>query len=518
MRSTRIRILTALLVLVAVGAGGRQLMPDRQEKNRTITVGTTDSVTSLDPAGAYDAGSWALFSNVYQSLLTYEPGAAAPVPDAASSCGFVGDGLLTYRCTLREGLRFAGGRAMTAEDVKFSFDRIRRINSPVGPAPLFATLDSVTTSGRTITFRLNSPDATFPFQLATGAGSLVDRNAYPADRLRTEPGADGSGPYLLSAYTAGERARLVPNPAYRGAVARTGRPVTLRYYPDSATLAEAWRARRVDVVTRELPPATIAALSPSDPDQRVTEADGAGIRALVLDVRPDSPLHDRRVRQALALHLDREKLADDIHRGTTDPLYSLVPAGITGHTPAFFDRYPEPDPLRARRLLDESGVPLPVRFTYGYAEGRGPAAEEAAELERQLEASGLFDVTTQGYEPSGFREQYTSGRLDAYGVNWDADYPDPDTYGGPLVGTGGSLRNGYSDSEVDRLIRSSRRHVDRSRAERDVRELQEAVALDVPLIPLWQQKEYVLSVADVGGGQYLSDGTGVLRLWRLDWI
>lgn len=102
MRSIRMRILATLLVLAAVGVGGWQLLPSQQDDSRAITVGTTDGVTSLDPVSAYDAGSWALFSNVFQSLLTFEPGGVTPVPDAARSCGFDGSDLRTYRCELQE--------------------------------------------------------------------------------------------------------------------------------------------------------------------------------------------------------------------------------------------------------------------------------------------------------------------------------------------------------------------------------------------------------------------------------
>src|SRR4051812_18312217 len=185
MRSVRMRILATLLVLAAVGVGGWQLLPSQESKNETITVGTTDAVTSLDPAGAYDAGSWALFSNVFQSLLTYDAAGVTPVPDAAKSCGFVGSGLKTYRCELRSGITFPSGREMTAEDVKYSFDRVKKINSNVGPASLFSTLGSVSADGDTVTFHLSSPDATFPFKVATGAGSIVDRDRYPAGALRS---------------------------------------------------------------------------------------------------------------------------------------------------------------------------------------------------------------------------------------------------------------------------------------------------------------------------------------------
>ncbi|MEU7055317.1 ABC transporter substrate-binding protein [Streptomyces sp. NPDC046197] len=518
MRSVRMRILASLLVLAGVGVGGRQLLPSQGSGNRTITVGTTDAVTSLDPAGAYDAGSWALYSNVFQSLLTFEPDGATPVPDAAESCGFDGAGLRTYRCELRDGLTFPSGRAMTAEDVKYSFDRVKKINSNLGPASLFSTLGSVDAAGMTVTFHLSTPDATFPFKVATGAGSVVDRTRYPEGSLRTGDQADGTGPYHLVTYAKDKRAVLRPNTGYRGAVSGTGRPVELRYFADADALEKAWAAKELEVATRTLPPKALSELNPSDPSRRVSESVSSQTRNLYLNTRASSPLHDVRVRRALAVLINREQLASTVYDGTVDPLYSLVPAGITGHTTAFFDAYPAQDTRRARALLTEAGVPVPVRFTYGYGRGRGAGAEEAAELKRQLEASGLFQVDVKGYEWTDFQKRWAQGRLDAYAVGWVADYPDPDTFGAPLVGTGSTMNTGYSNKAVDNLILDSRQYADRSRVDQDFRDLQADVADDVPLIPLWQGKEYVVSSEDVGGGQYLTDGTGVFRLWKLGWI
>ena len=518
MRSVRMRILATLLVLAAVGVGGWQLLPSQEDQGRTIAVGTTDAVTSLDPAGAYDAGSWALFNNVFQSLLTFEPGGTAPVPDAARSCAFVGTELTTYRCDLREGLTFPSGRAMTAQDVKYSFDRVKRIKSDVGPSSLLDTLGSVSASGRTVTFHLSSPDATFPLKVATGAGSIVDREKYPADALRTDNGVDGTGPYTLTAYTKDKKAVLAPNTHYTGALKDTGSPVELRYYKDADALDDAWKAKQIDVATRTLPPRVLAGLNAADPDQRVSEADSSEIRNLYFNTRADSPLHDVRIRRAMAWLIDRERLAATVYKGTVDPLYSLIPTGITGHTTSFFDTYPQLSTAKARALLTEAGVSLPVRFTYGYATGRGAAAEEAAEIKRQLEATGLFKVTVKGYEWTDFQKRWAGGKLDAYAVGWVADFPDPDTYGSPLIGTDGTMNTGYSNKSVDRLITASQQYADRSEAIRDLRSVQETVARDVPVIPLWQAKEYVVTSEDVGGGQYLSDGTGVFRLWRLSWI
>ncbi|MEU9476358.1 ABC transporter substrate-binding protein [Streptomyces sp. NPDC048191] len=513
------RILVTLLVLAVVGIGGWQLLPSQGNKDRTITVGTTDAVTDLDPAGAYDAGSWALFSNVFQSLLTFEPDGVEPVPDAAKSCAFQGGGLKTYQCRLRSGITFPSGRAMTAEDVKYSFDRVKKINSDVGPASLFSNLASVTADNTTtVTFHLSAADATFPSKVATGAGSIVDKDRYPADSLRTGTAVDGTGPYTLSSYTKDHKAVLRPNGHYEGYLGGTGRPIELRYYADSAKLATAWKAGKVDVATRTLPPDVLSQLNPSDPNKRVTESDSAETRNLYLNTRAASPLHDVRVRRAMAWLVNREQLASTVYAGTVDPLYSLIPTGIVGHTTSFFDDYPAQSVAKARALLTQAGVSLPVRFTFGYGIGRGAGKEEAAELKRQLETGGLFKVDVQGYEWTDFQKRWAAGKMDAWAVGWVADYPDPDTFGAALVGTGSTMSTGYSNKLVDHLILNSQQFGDRSRAANDFRDIQADVAQDVPLIPLWQRKEYVVSIEDVGGGQYLTDGTGVFRLWRLTWI
>jgi peptide/nickel transport system substrate-binding protein len=518
MRSVRMRILAALLVLAGVAVGGWQLLPSQGDAGRTIKVGTTDEVTALDPAGAYDAGSWALFSNVFQSLLTLEPGGTAPVPDAASDCGFAGAGLTTYRCTLRSGLTFPSGRTMTAEDVKYSFDRVKAIKSDVGPSSLLSTLRSVDADGLTVTFHLSSPDATFPFKVATGVGAIVDSRKYPKHGLRTDLGADGTGPYELTAYTKAKKAVLAPNPHYKGALKDTGRPVELLYYATPQALRAAWSAKKIDVATRQLPPKVLSGLSASDPGRRVYESDSPETRNLYLNTRASSPLHDTRVRQAMAWLINREQLAATVYVGTVDPLYSLIPTGITGHTTSFFDAYPKQDATRARALLTAAGVSLPVRFTYGYGKGRGSAEQEAEAIKKQLESSGLFKVTVKGYEWSDFQKRWATGKLDAYAVGWVADYPDPDTFGSQLVGSGATMNTGYRNKAVDQLILASQKYADRGDASADFRTLQADVARDVPVIPLWQGKEYVLSSEDIGGSQYLDDGTGVFRLWSLNWI
>ncbi|MEU5370581.1 ABC transporter substrate-binding protein [Streptomyces sp. NPDC005951] len=517
MRSLRIWIpLLCIVVALAAGAGFQLQQSDDGGRQRPIAVGTTDAVGGLDPAGSYDTGSWALYSNLFQSLLTLPPGSAAPVPDAAESCRFLDPSLTTYACTLREGLTFANGHPLTAQDVRHSFKRMLGIATDLGPASLFSGLHRVSAHGRTVTFGLRHQDATFPMKLATGAGAIVDRSRYPSNRLRPGAAVDGSGPYTLAAYTPDLRALLKPNPRYQGAVGVPRGPIEVRYFQDSEHLATAWRRGDVEVAHRQLPSNLTASYDPGKETGRMTEAAGAEIRTLVFDLRPGSPMARREVRQAIAVLVDRGPITTHVHHSTVEPLYSLIPQGLAGHTTSFFDRYHRDDDTRsrARAMLRDAGVRTPVAFTYGHREGAAFAAE-AAELRRQLEATGMFRVRTVSAEWQKFQKGYAGGAYDAYGLSWVPDFPDPDNFTTPLVGRANALHNTYANPRIDQLISLTQRHDDRRKTAGTFREIQHVIAVDVPVLPLWQRKDYVLAGPGVAGSEHLSDGTGVWRLWRL---
>nr|WSX50176.1 ABC transporter substrate-binding protein [Streptomyces sp. NBC_00974] len=518
LRSVRSKVIAAGLVLGVAGVATWQLLPTDVGGGEAIRVGTSDVVSSLDPAGAYDAGSWALFSNVYQSLLTIRSGSDTPVPDAASSCKFVGDKLITYQCELRPDVKFSSGRAVTGEDVKFSFDRIKAINSDQGPAPLFNTLASVKAEGNTITFNLSAGDATFPFKIATGAASIVDKDKYPAKALREDEKVDGSGPFTLAAYVSGTSAELKPNTSYKGQGKVSKSPVTVRYYKDSAELEQAWKDHGIEVAHRDMPPAVLAALNPGLEDTRYQASGGTETRSMVFNVRAGSPVAQPAVRQAVAAVLDRSKLAGEVYKGTVTPLYSLVPAGIAAHNTPFFDAWPSPNGAAAKKLFKDAGITTSVAITLG-VNVRGSNVAEAEEIKKQLESTGLFHVTIKPVEKwADFQKGYAAGEYDAYTIGWIADFPDADNFLAPLVGADSSMNNGYSDKTVDELITRTQSFSDRGAAANDFRDLQKLVAQQVPMLPIWQKKDYVMYREAVTGAQFLSDGTGVWRLWQLNRI
>uniref|UniRef100_UPI003EBE2427 ABC transporter substrate-binding protein n=1 Tax=Streptomyces albogriseolus TaxID=1887 RepID=UPI003EBE2427 len=168
---------------------------DAASSGSKIVVGMSDDVLATDPASGYDPGSWLLFNNVFQPLLGFPKGGTEPQPDAAKCCAFSDTATRVYTCTLRDGLKFSNGDRLTSEDVKFSFGRMLKIDDPDGPAVMFATLEKVETPDeKTVVFRLNTADATFPSKIASGAGSIVNHRAYDANGLREDGKAVGSGP------------------------------------------------------------------------------------------------------------------------------------------------------------------------------------------------------------------------------------------------------------------------------------------------------------------------------------
>ncbi len=201
MRRTWIALASAFLVAACAscGPGGSG------HSGGTPVMGTTDEVTSLDPAGAYDQGSWVVYGNTYQTLLSFPPGSDQPVPDAASSCGFTDSSRTTYRCVMRSGLKFSNGDPLTAQDVAFSFNRVKRINSPRARRRCWPGINSVSATGSQVTFRLAEPDATFPMKVATGAAVHRRPPVYPADRLLTGDRLVGSGVYVLKRYQADQQ-------------------------------------------------------------------------------------------------------------------------------------------------------------------------------------------------------------------------------------------------------------------------------------------------------------------------
>src|SRR5690554_1915515 len=324
---------TAAAVLVlsgcAGGGGGEEPSDD------AITVGTTDKVTFLDPAGSYDNGSFAIMNNVYPFIMNSQPGTADVEPDIAESAEFTSP--TEYTVVLKEGLTFANGNELTSSDVKFSFDRQLAIADPNGPSSLLYNLDSVETPDElTVVFHLKSEnDQTFPQVLSSPVGPIVDEDVFSATELTPADaiveGQGFAGQYTITDYTQNELVRYEAFADYGGMLgAAETEVITAQYFTEETSLKLAVQQGDVDVAFRSLSPTDLADL---EGDDAVTVHHGPGgeIRYIVFnfDTQPfgaQTPEADEAkalaVRQAAAHLLDREALSQEIYQGTYTPLYS----------------------------------------------------------------------------------------------------------------------------------------------------------------------------------------------------
>ncbi|AEW97526.1 MULTISPECIES: ABC transporter substrate-binding protein [Streptomycetaceae] len=491
-----------------------------------IVVGTTDNFTAtkdaeapLDPAAAYDIGAWNILRNTFQTLLNYPRTGTDPVPDAAEKCSFTDQLGETYRCSLRPGLQFSNGDQLTSADVKFSVERSLAIKDRNGPSSLLENIDKVETpTANTVVFHLKSPDATFPFKLATPAAAIVDSKVYPADKIYAGYKVVGSGPYALNSFAPDDKAEFVRNQKYKGFAKVNNDKIELRFFKDSDAMEKALRGGSIDLMNRTMTSEQIAKFMDSTSQSlNLVQAAGSEIRYLVFNVN-DPSVKSLAVRKAVAQVVDRQALVRDVYARTAEPLYSMVPQGITGHTNSFFNIYGDPSVSAARATLQKAGIstPVPLSMTYTTDHYGAATAKEFAELKRQLEETGLFQVSIQGVPWSSFRPAMQQGKYQVYGMGWFPDYPDPDTYIGPFFGKDNFLGSVYHNDAIEKqLLPRTRQDATRSFTVNNFSQMQDDIARDIPFLPLWQGKQYLVAKSQITGTEWALNSASELSYWEL---
>ncbi|MFJ3305715.1 ABC transporter substrate-binding protein [Streptomyces sp. NPDC086549] len=515
-----------LLTPVLAACGGSD---SGSKSGDAIVVGTTDRFTAtkdapapLDPAYAYDVGSWNILRQTVQTLMIQPKGEGDPVPEAAESCGFTDSGNERYACKLRDGLKFANGDAVTAEDVKYSIERALRIKADSQVFALMSDIDTIETQGdREVIFHLKSADATFPYKLSTPVAGIINPDDYEKDKLRDGFDVDGSGPYTVQTDVKNDSivtATFSKNPNYKGSLQVSNDKVVMRSFDDADAMSAAIDKGDIDVMTRTMSPAQIKKLD-TGTDENVDLVEMAGLEIRYLAFNTNAPtVKTKAVRQAIAQVINRGELVSKVYGSQAEPLYSLVPATITGHSNSFFNKYGDPNTVKAKALLAQAGITAPVKLTLHYTTDHyGPATKQEFEvLQKQLNNSGLFDVTVKGTPWSTYQTASRKGSYDVWGMGWFPDFPDADNYIAPFLDKDNFLGSPYVNAKIRNiLIPESRREADRLSASKSLTTIQDDVADDVPVLPLWQGKQYVAARDDITGAAYAINSSSTLQLWEL---
>lgn len=513
--------LTASLALVLASCAETENIDgggDGEDSGGSIAIGTTDVVTSLDPAGSYDNGSFSVQNQVYPFLMNTPYGSPDVEPDIAESAEFTEP--TQYTVTLKEGLTFANGNELTSSDVKFTFDRQLEIADPNGPSSLLYNLDSVEAPDeQTVVFNLKSEnDQTFPQILSSPVGPIVDEDVFsPTELTPSEDIVEGdafAGQYSITDYTENELIRYEAFEDYQGLLdAAETDVITAQYFTEETQLKLAVQEGDIDLAFRNLSPTDLGDLREDD---NVTVHDGPGgeIRYMVFDFNTQpfgAETEDADEEQALAVRqaaadlLDREALSEEIYQGTYTPLYSYVPEGLTGAAEPLMEMYGDgeggPDAEAAASKLEEAGIETPVELNLQYSPDHygNSSDEEYAMIESQLESDGLFEVNLQSTLWDTYNAERVEGVYPAYQLGWFPDYSDADNYLSPFFLEENFLVNGYSNQEVNDLILEQASTPDEAEREEMITQAQELVAEDLSTLPYLQGAQVAVSANDIEG-------------------
>lgn len=508
----------SLLLAGCGGTGGGANTDSGSASGESIIVGTTDKVTTLDPAGSYDNGSLAVQTQVFPYLVNTDYNSTEVVPDLAESAEFTSP--TEYTVKLPAGLKWANGHDLTSSDVKFSFDRNLKIADPNGASSLLYNLDSVATpDDTTVVFTLKTAnDQVFPFILTSFPGAIVDEEVFSADAVTPDQdivsGDAFGGPYKITAWDFNKSVEFSPNENYKGLLpAAVNSGVILSYFAESSNLKLAVQQGDIDVAYRSLSATDVDDLKGND-KVKVVDGPGGEIRYIVFNFNTQpygattadaDPAKALAVRQAVADLVDREAISTQVYKGTYTPLYSYVPEGFAGATDALKGLYGDgngaPDAAKAKATLEAAGVTTPVQLSLQYSPDHyGPSSgDEYALVKSQLEKDGLFSVDLQSTEWVQYSKDRTADVYPAYQLGWFPDYSDADNYLTPFFLEKNFLGNHYVNPQVNDLILQQAVETDGAKRTSEIEQIQELVAKDLSTVPLLQGAQVSVTGADVSG-------------------
>lgn len=519
------KIMAAAVSVAAIASlaacGG---VKDDATAGNAITIGTTDKITSLDPAGSYDNGSYAVQIQVFPFLYAQDYNTSELSADIAADDGTWNSDGTQFTVKLKSGLKFANGHDLTSSDVKFSFDRVKKINDENGPASLLANITDVKAKDdTTVVFTDSVPyDVTLKQVLSSPAGPIVDEESFSASKLTD---ADTivkdnafAGPYKLTSFKLNEALAYAKNDSYKGLTPAKNDAVQVKYYADASNLKMAVQQGQIDVAYRSLTPTDISDLS-KDKKVKVVTGPGGEERFLTFNFRiqpygektsEPNAAKAKAVRQAVANLIDRDELASKVYKNTYTPMYSFIPDGLTAHSDtlksAYGDGNGKPSTDKAKKVLSDAGVKTPVdlKLQYNPDHYGSSSADEYAAIKSQLESSGLFKVDLQSTEWTQFNKdrvvtEDSDGSYPVYQLGWFPDYSDPDNYLSPFFRDGNFVNNGYSNKEINDLIVKQAGEKDESARENLLKEIQEKETDDLSTIPLLQGAQTAVTGTSVKG-------------------
>jgi oligopeptide transport system substrate-binding protein len=495
---------TALGLITGCGNHGESSVSAPPASNILRLAMTTDP-TTLDPALVQDGVTIDLLQQIYEGLVEWTPQNKL-APALATSWTKSKDGL-TYTFNIRPGVKFHSGAPVTADDVVFSLSRCLNpaLKSPVGltymsdivGAADYASGKAPSVTGLkalgqlTVQIKISHPKAYWLNILTYPTAYIVNPATVAKDATGaiTAANTDGTGPFVLSSYQMGVAVDLKSNPNYwAGAPKIAGQHRLI--LTDANTRHSEYLAGQIDIVDESQGQLDADKSNPALASQ-VHIWPRAATWYVSFGEIAEPIFKDVRVRQAFAYATDKSKIAQVVFDGERDVAQDILPEGLPGWT-AQFQGIPF-DPAKARQLLAAAGYPNGAGFPVLHMSYREslPDVAKTVDLLRGMYQQNLgVTIQAQQTEWTTLLSQEDNKALPIYHMRWSADYLDPQDYYSLLYHSKSPENNtGYSNTTYDALCDAADVEQDPVKRAALYRKAARIVANEVPMIPLYYQKD-----------------------------
>jgi peptide/nickel transport system substrate-binding protein len=451
-------------------------------------------INTLDPAVAALIPEYYVIWGLYNGLLKFDA-QMRPVPDLAESYRVADDGALEFK--LRAGVKFHDGSDLTADDVKFTFERLLDENTKSPNRSKVSAISAIEVpDSLTVRIKTSAPFApllTFLTNARTGT-QILPRKAFMADPAGFGRKPIGTGPYRLRSWEANQALKLSAFPEYFGTAPKIGE-VEIPLIAEETSGVTALLGRQVDL-TSTAPFADIPALE-KNAAVKVLKQPGLNTRFLsVNNLKP--PFDDVHFRRAVSLAINRDVLVRVVLFGEGFATPGLIPPSLT----AAYDPAPKPlstfNAARARDELAKSkygpGTKATI-LTWGSGWWKRIGEVVAAQVNQVLGTQLSVEVTEANTVFSRIRAgDYQAGTWGWLGMI------DPDEYSYDLLHSEG-WRNfaGYKNPKLDAMLVQARQELDPAKRGALYRESEHLWIEDMPVIPLFCSNVQNLLAANVSG-------------------
>ena len=493
-----LRVIVATLVLVALApAGSAMAAPEGQ---MTWAVHVSLAPTWFDPAEtAGIATPFMVLYAIHDGLVKPMPGNPM-APSLAESWSASKDGLV-YEFVLRQGAKFHNGDPVTADDVKFSFERYRGAASKAMKERM-AAVEVV--DAQRVRFRLKEPWPDFMAyygSLATGAGWIVPRKYVQQvgdEGFKKAP--VGAGPYRFVSFTPGVELVLEAHEAYWRKAPSVKRLV-FKVVADEATRLAMLKRGEADIVY----------LVQGELAEEVRRTSGLTLKPTPIvsthwllfadQWDPKSPWADRRVRLAANHAIDRQAINEALTLGYSKINWSIVPQS--------FDFFWQPpayafNPGRAKQLLAEAGYPN--GFDAGDLWCDATTGNMSEAVAGYLQAAGIR-TRVRPMERAAFFKSFQEKKLKNLVYSLSGAFGNAATRLETFVAASGPYAYG-SYPDIDGLFREQANELDRKRREATLARIQQLVHDKAMVAPIWE-----LGFIHAQGARVAESSLGAITGW-----